>query len=212
MHKVLLWIQGVLVPFLGPAGLFVAAFCDSSFLSLPEINDLLVVTSSSARPHAAWLYVLLATTGSVAGCLVLWVIGRRGGEPLLERRFGVERVKRTREVFARWDVLALAIPSMLPPPMPFKIFVLSAGVFGFPVKRLITTLLIARGLRYTCWALLGVFYGKQALEVLRRFDSFFGQRIPIILSVLAAVIIVGVFLFARKDRAEGQPGGPANVG
>ncbi|HEY3119955.1 MAG TPA: VTT domain-containing protein [Vicinamibacteria bacterium] len=212
MHKVVLWIQGVLVPFLGPAGLFVAAFCDSSFLSLPEINDLLVVTSSSARPHAAWLYVLLATTGSVAGCLVLWTLGRRGGEPLLERRFGVERVQRTRAVFARWDVLALAIPSMLPPPMPFKIFVLSAGVFGFPAKRMIITLLIARGLRYTFWAILGVFWGKQALELLQRFDSFFGRRIPIVLSVAAAVIMVGVFLFTRKERAEPGPGGPAKVG
>jgi membrane protein YqaA with SNARE-associated domain len=201
MHKVVLWIQGVLVPFLGPGGLFVAAFCDSSFLSLPEINDLLVVTSSSAHPHTAWLYVLLATTGSVAGCLVLWVIGRRGGEPLLEKRFGIERVKRTREVFRRWDVLALAIPSMLPPPMPFKIFVLSAGVFGFPARRLVTTLFIARGLRYTCWAILGVLYGKQALEVLRHFDSFFGRRIPILLSVLAAIVIVAVFVFTRKESA-----------
>jgi membrane protein YqaA with SNARE-associated domain len=201
MHKVVLWVQGVLVPFLGPGGLFVAAFCDSSFLSLPEINDLLVVTSSTAHPHAAWLYVVLATSGSVAGCLVLWALGRRGGEPFLERRFGVERVQRTREVFRRWDVLALAIPSMLPPPMPFKIFVLSAGVFGFPARRLITTLVLARGLRYTFWALLGVLYGKQALELLRTFDSFFGRRIPIVLSVLAAVVIVAIFVFARNKES-----------
>jgi membrane protein YqaA with SNARE-associated domain len=201
MHKVVLWVQGVLVPFLGPGGLFVAAFCDSSFLSLPEINDLLVVTSSTAHPHRAWLYVVLATSGSVAGCLVLWALGRRGGEPFLERRFGVERVRRTREVFRRWDVLALAIPSMLPPPMPFKIFVLSAGVFGFPARRLITTLVLARGLRYTFWALLGALYGKQALELLRTFDSFFGQRIPIVLSVLAGVVIVAVFVFARNKES-----------
>ena len=144
MHKVVLWIQMVLVPTLGPAGIFVVAFLDSSFISVPEINDILVVTSSSAHPERAWLYVLMATLGSVSGCLVLWKLGQRGGEAFLVRRFGEGRVERTRAAFQKWDVLAIAIPSLMPPPMPFKIFVLSAGVFGFPWRRLVLTLVIAR--------------------------------------------------------------------
>ena len=101
MEKVVLWIQNVLLPTLGPAGLFVVAFFDSSFLSLPEINDILVVTSCSLHPRSAWIPITLATLGSLAGCSVLWEIGRRGGEPLLERRFGKAQVARTRVAFAR---------------------------------------------------------------------------------------------------------------
>jgi membrane protein YqaA with SNARE-associated domain len=92
MHKVFVWVQSVLIPFLGPVGLFLTAFLDSSFLSLPEINDFLVVTSSALRPGLAWLYVAMTTLGSVVGCLALREIGVRGGEPWLERlRKGARR-------------------------------------------------------------------------------------------------------------------------
>ena len=82
MHGIVVWIQTVLIPTLGPFGLFVVAFFDSSFLSVPEINDVLVVTSSAGHPATAWMYVLAATLGSLAGCSALWYIGRRGGEAL----------------------------------------------------------------------------------------------------------------------------------
>src|SRR5687768_8487001 len=145
MHRFVLWIQGSLVPLIGPPGVFLIAFLDSSLLSIPEINDFLVVSAAAAHGRGVWVYVLMATLGSVCGSAVLWSIGRKGGEPLLIRRFGNDRVQRTRAAFKRWDVLALAIPAMLPPPMPFKVFVLSAGVFGLPLRRLVLTLLVARG-------------------------------------------------------------------
>src|SRR5207245_1761824 len=120
MEKIVLWVQNVLLPTLGPAGLFVVAFFDSSFLSLPEINDILVVTSCSLDPRSAWIPITMATLGSLAGCSVLWEIGRRGGEPLLERRFGKAQVARTRTAFERWDLLALIVPALLPPPCRSK--------------------------------------------------------------------------------------------
>src|SRR6185295_2409370 len=125
MHRFIVWIQSVAVPTLGAPGVFLAAFLDSSFLSLPEINDLLVVTSAATNPQRGWMYALMATLGSVAGCSVLWWIGWKGEEGLLERRFGVHRVAKAREAFHRWDFLALAVPAILPPPMPFKIFVIA---------------------------------------------------------------------------------------
>src|SRR6185436_20825790 len=103
MHAAVVWVQTVLVPFLGAPGLFLAAFLDSSFLSLPEINDLLMVTSCSADPELAWLYVTMTTFGSLAGCAVLWNIGRKGGEAFLNKRFGEHRVDWVRRVFARWN-------------------------------------------------------------------------------------------------------------
>lgn len=205
MHKVVLWIQTVLVPTIGPPGLFVVAFMDSSFLSLPEINDILVVTSSSAHPGHAWLYALMATLGSLAGCLVLWELGRRGGEAVLVRRFGTLRVERVRAAFHRWDVLAIAIPAVLPPPMPFKIFVLSAGVFGFPLKRMAVTLVVARGLRYAVWAVLGAVYGDEALEWLQRFDRFFAGNWAYLV-VIVGTVAVAVLIVLRARAVRARPG------
>jgi membrane protein YqaA with SNARE-associated domain len=207
MEKVVLWIQNVLLPTLGPAGLFVVAFFDSSFLSLPEINDILVVTACSLHPRSAWIPITLATLGSLAGCSVLWEIGRRGGEPLLERRFGKAQVARTRVAFERWDLLALIVPALLPPPMPFKIFVLSAGVFGVPWRRFAGTLILARGLRYVFWGLLGIVYGDEALRLLRAVDRWFDDNGLMVLAVLAAAILVGLAVWAvRRRRA--RPSGP----
>jgi membrane protein YqaA with SNARE-associated domain len=207
MHGVVVWIQTVLLPALGPLGLFVVAFFDSSFLSVPEVNDLLVVSAAASDASTAWMYILAATLGSLAGCTALWYIGRRGGEALLVRRFGRERVDRTREAFRKWDVLALAVPSVLPPPMPFKIFVLSAGVFGLPFRRFAVTLVIARGLRYTFWGTMGALYGAQALALLQRFDGWFRDHaaVPVVIALTLAAAVAVTAWARRKREGAGEP-------
>jgi len=208
MHKLFVWVQEVLIPFLGTPGMFIAAFLDSSFLSIPEINDFLMVTSCAAHPGKAPIYVAMTTLGSLAGCSVLWWLGKRGGEGFLVRRFGPARVEQTRERFKKWDVLALAIPSALPPPMPFKIFVLSAGVFGIPYRRLAVTLIVARGLRYLFWGTLGIVYGDEALALLVGVDRWFGQQWPLILTLAAACVVALAVVYAlRKLRAPADVGG-----
>jgi membrane protein YqaA with SNARE-associated domain len=204
VHKLLVWIQTVLVPLLGPPGVFLVSFLDSSFVSIPEVNDIIVITAAARNPGTAWIYVLFTTLGSVAGCLVLWALGRRGGEAFLVKRFGQERVDRTREVFRRWDVLALALPAVLPPPMPFKIFVLSAGVFGFPWRRMAVTLFVARGLRYTAWAIGGVVYGDEALALLQRSDAWFARNLPYVLGATAALVAGGVAFWLLRRRRPGM--------
>jgi membrane protein YqaA with SNARE-associated domain len=203
MHKVVLWVQTVMIPTIGPAGLFVVAFFDSSFLSLPEINDILVVTYCAVDPASAWIPITMATLGSLAGCSVLWLIGRRGGEALLERRFGKAQVARTRVAFERWDLLALIVPALLPPPMPFKIFVLSAGVFGVPWRRFAGTLILARGLRYVFWGVMGIFYGDEALELLRTFDRWFDENGLVVLGVVIGAALGGVVVWALRRRRAG---------
>jgi membrane protein YqaA with SNARE-associated domain len=208
MHRLFLWVQEVLIPFLGAPGIFIAAFLDSSFLSIPEVNDFLMVTSCAAHPERAWLYVSMTTLGSLAGCSALWWLGKRGGEGFLVRRFGPARVEQTRNRFKRWDVLALAIPSLLPPPVPFKIFVLSAGVFGIPYRRLAITLIVARGFRYLFWGGMGIVYGDEALELLRHVDHWFTDSISIILTILAAVVVALAAVYGlRKLRAPADVGG-----
>jgi membrane protein YqaA with SNARE-associated domain len=198
------WIQETVLPALGPAGMAVIAFFDSSFLSIPEVNDILVVTSSAAHPGAAWLYVLMTTSGSIAGCLALREVGRRGGEALLVRKFGRERLERTRAQFKKWDVLCLAIPSMLPPPVPFKIFVLSAGVFNLPLRRFIVTIGVARGIRYSFWGFMGAVYGDRGLQLLRRFDRWFLDRAEWF-AVGAVVVLLALLAWAvwRRRTATG---------
>jgi membrane protein YqaA with SNARE-associated domain len=204
VHSVVLWVQDVMVPALGPAGLFVVAFLDSSFLSLPEINDVLIVTSSSAYPELAWLYVLLTTAGSLAGCSVLWWIGRRGGEPLLVRRFGQGGLLSSRSAFRRWGMLALAVPALLPPPMPFKIFVLSSGAFGFPFARFAATLLVARAVRYAFWSGMGMAYGDEAIGLLQAVDAWFldlGHEAA--LAGVALVVVGTALVLAWRARRSG---------
>ena len=208
MHHIVVWIQTVLIPTLGPFGLFLVAVCDSSFLSVPEINDVLVVTSAAGHPAAAWMYVLAATLGSLAGCSALWSIGRSGGEAFLVRKFGRDRVDQTRAHFKKWDILALAIPAMLPPPMPFKIFVLSSGVFGLPYRRFAATLIVARGLRYVFWGVMGATYGDEALALLQKFDSWFHARAGGILSVAAAVVVVGIAAYYLLRKPARPADGP----
>lgn len=204
MHKIALWIQQVLVPALGPVGVFLVAFLDSSFISIPEVNDIIVITAAARHPETAWLYVLMATLGSLAGCAALWALGRRGGEAFLVKRFGAERVERARAAFQRWDVLALAVPAVLPPPMPFKIFVLSAGVFGFRWRRFALTLFIARGIRYTLWAIGGAVYGDEALATLRRTDQWFSQNMPavLVLALTLTLVGLGIWMLRRRRRTD----------
>ena len=208
MHHVVVWIQTVLIPTLGPFGLFVVAFFDSSFLSVPEINDVLVVTSSAGHPATAWMYVVAATLGSLSGCSALWYIGRRGGEAFLVRKFGRDRVDQTRAAFKKWDILALAVPAMLPPPMPFKIFVLSSGVFGLPYRRVAATLIVARGLRYVFWGFMGAMYGEAALALLKQFDRWFDERAALLLSVAAVVVVLGIALYFVLRKPARPPAAP----
>jgi membrane protein YqaA with SNARE-associated domain len=204
MYRVIVWVEAVLIPFLGPFGFFVAAFVDSSFLSLPEINDFLVVTASTARPGMAWLYVLATTLGSLAGSLALREVGRRGGEPRLERRFGKDRVAAVRGHFERWGVITLAVPALLPPPMPFKMFVLSAGVFGVPMKRFLVTLFLARCLRYSLWSALAVLYGGEALEMLKSVDTWFAEHLAAMIVAGCCIALAAGISFTLRRRPRSQ--------
>ncbi len=207
MYRVLSWIQGVLIPLLGPPGLFAVAFVDSSFLTLPEINDVLVVSAALKDPATGWMAVVLTTLGSVAGGSTLWLLGRRGGEALLERRFGPQRTARTRAAYRRFGLLALAFPALLPPPMPFKIFVLASGVFGFPFGRFVVTLLLARAARYSFWAGMGMAYGNEALRILRAVDQWTAARLPLLLAVAASLALLVGLVLARRRRAGADVGG-----
>ena len=124
MSRFLSWVQGFAVALGGP-GLFAIAFLDSSFLSFPEITDVLIIVLVAKHPERFLWYTALPTIGSIAGCYVLYALARRGGEAFLRKRLRERHVERALSVFRKYGLLAVAIPSILPPPVPFKIFVSS---------------------------------------------------------------------------------------
>jgi membrane protein YqaA with SNARE-associated domain len=150
----------------GAPGLALVAFLDSSFLPLPGITDVLLIAMVANHPEAAPLQVVAAVVGSVAGCLVMHTIGKKGGEPLVRRRFPGKRVEDAMRALQRYGVMSVLIPSLLPPPAPFKIFVLLAGVVGIGTARFATAIAIGRGIRYTALALLAIRYGPRATTYL----------------------------------------------
>ena len=191
--RIVSWIQAFALGIGGP-GLFVVAFLDSSFLSLPEINDLLVVMLVIEHNARMPYYALMATLGSVAGCLVLYCIGRSGGEALVRRRFGGPRMARALELSKRYGVLAIAVPAILPPPAPFKIFVLLAGVAAVPVWQFAITVAVARGFRYFAVGVLSIRYGDDAIA----FIEANGRTVALVLVGLIVAGGVAWILWRRR--------------
>ena len=179
----------------GPVMILVGAL-DSSLLSLPEINDYLVIARCFTHPRAVVFFPLFASTGSLLGCLLLYTILQRGGLAVLHRRFKLEHVQRVERAYARFGILALAIPALLPPPMPFKIFVATAGALQFPRRRFLITILVARSIRYYVEGVLAVYYGRRVLQFLQ-------DNGLIIVTAVFALCLAGlaVYLLSNKGRA-----------
>jgi membrane protein YqaA with SNARE-associated domain len=152
---------------IGGPGLFVVAFLDSSFLSLPQINDVLVVLM--VTEHKPWMlyYAAMATLGSIAGCYVIYLLAERGGEAFLRRKLKPGHLDRGLALYRRHGVLALVVPALLPPPAPFKLFVLAAGVAGVRPVPFVLAIALARGVRYLALGVLAIYFGDAALELMR---------------------------------------------
>src|SRR4029077_15394522 len=119
------------------------------------------------NPAAMLWYVAMTVVGSVCGCLALHYLGRKGGETLVRRRFTGEKIERAMATLQRNGVMAVLVPCLLPPPSPFKIFILLAGVVGISAIRLATAIPIGRGIRYLTLGILAVTYGDRAMTYVR---------------------------------------------
>ena len=171
----------------------VLAMFDSSFLSLPEVNDILLMTFSINEPASMVKYALLTTIGSVIGCALLYAVGRKGGEAFLRKTFASERLAKVQSWYQRHGVLAVIVPSLLPPPTPFKIFVLSAGTFGISWPKFLTAVIIGRGIRYFSEGILAVLWGPAAIQFVQKNYGKVGLA-------LAVVIVIAGFIFFSSAR------------
>lgn len=179
---------------LGAPGLFLVAFLDSSFLPLPGITDVLLIVLVTRRPELMLLYVAATTAGSLGGCLVMHFLGKKGGDALIRRRYATAKIERAMASLQRHGVMAVLIPSLLPPPAPFKIFVLLAGAVGIPTARFAAAIAMARGARYLALGILAVRYGARAQTYLR-------ENGPFVSLVLVGVLVVGFIVYLQWRKA-----------
>jgi len=181
---------------LGPLGLFAVTLLDSSFVPMPGSADALMILLTTAHPRYMILYALLATAGSTTGCVILYYISRRAGSRAL-RRFSPAKQQRVKELIDRYDVLSVLVAALLPPPFPFKLFVITAGVFRFSLARFAVAIICGRLFRFLLEGYLAIRYGAQAREILARYYPWIGLG-------FAAAIIFFVLMrkLLKKKKAE----------
>lgn len=209
MHDLILWIQEVAIPKLGWFGMFLVATADTSFIPLPELSDLLVVTGAAKHPAQAWQFVLGTTLGSVLGCQMAYEVARRGGEKLATRFISSAKLLKAETLLARYGFLAIAIPALSPPPMPFKGFVLAAGIFAMPRARFAATIFLSRGLRYVIWTALGIAYGDEAIGWVEHLDVWAARHPGLVIGVLT-IMTLGFVYWWRSDQEPAPQALPAN--
>ena len=181
---------------LGAPGLFLISFLDSSVLTFPVINDLLLIELSIQHPARMPLYAFMAALGSVLGCVLLYFIARKGGEAFFHRKAG-ERGKVIRHWVERNGFGGMLVAALLPPPTPFKFFVFAAGVFEVPLASFVSAISLARLIRYFGVGYLAVKYGNDALPFLSR------HKLGVVVFLIAFVAAsYGLSRWILRDRTD----------
>jgi membrane protein YqaA with SNARE-associated domain len=156
----------VLLPLLAKFGIWsvgLVALLDSSTIPVPM--DAILAFYAWNDKNRFWLYCVLASIGSALGGLLPYGLGRAGGELFLLKRVDRERYEKMRAHFEKQEFLAMMIPSMLPPPTPWKVFVFAAGVFEMRVAPFMLSVFAGRMVRWLALSLLVLKLGPGAVEV-----------------------------------------------
>jgi membrane protein YqaA with SNARE-associated domain len=178
------WASG-----LGGVGLFVIALLDSSFLSFPQVNDILIIVLSTKYPARMPYYATMTTIGSLIGCFALYFVARRGGEAFMRKRLKGRYVDRAIGLYQKYGLLAVVVPALLPPPVPFKVFVLMAGAAAVSPIKFGVAVLIGRGIRYFGQGYLAVLYGERAAEFMKQYGAQIGIGLAVVAVVIAIVAV-----------------------
>lgn len=178
----------------GPFGLFGIALLDSALIPLPAGPDVVMILLSKGRP--AWMpfYAAAATLGSVIGCIILYYISRSAGRLALNR-FSEKKQARVKELIDRYDVFSVLVASVLPPPFPFKLFVVTGGVFRLSVVRFAIAIACGRAFRFFLEGYLAVSYGDEAENLFKQYFPWIGLG----LAILIILIFAGRLLWRRRN-------------
>ena len=178
----------------GAFGLFAVALLDSTFVPLPSSADALMLLLSTTYPSWMLFYAFMATSGSAIGCLILYLISRRAGARALNR-FSERKQARVKNLIERYDMMAVLVATLLPPPFPFKLFVVTAGVFRFSLLRFMLAIVAGRAFRFLLEGYFAVRYGAEAKVILVKYYPWIG------LGLVAAIVL---FVIVKQRRKQPQ--------
>jgi membrane protein YqaA with SNARE-associated domain len=171
---------------LGALGFLPLGLIDSSIIPLPGSMDVLTIILAARSPELWFYYAVAATLGSMLGAFVTYRLSRKGGEKSLEKQLSAKSMKRVVKLFERWGFAAIAIPALLPPPMPLVPFVLAAGAMQYSVKKFLVAMALGRIVRYSILGYLAARYGRKMLPFLLQHGH------PAIAAVLGLVVTAGL--------------------
>ena len=195
IHFVTKWLTRLseyLITF-GAFGLFAVALLDSTFVPLPSSADALMILLSTTNPSWMVLYAFMATAGSAIGCWILYLVSRRAGARALNK-FSETKQRRVKNWIEKYDAMAVLVATLLPPPFPFKLFVITAGVFRFSLLRFMLAIIAGRAFRFLLEGYFAVRYGAAAKEILAKYYPWIGLAL-----VVAIVLFVLLKRFVKKE-------------
>ncbi|HMD06034.1 MAG TPA: VTT domain-containing protein [Candidatus Acidoferrum sp.] len=178
---------------LGALGLIPLGLIDSSIIPLPGSMDVLTIILAARSPELWFYYAVMATLGSVLGGVVTYRLARKGGEKSLEKRLSAKSMKRVIKLFERWGFAAIAIPALLPPPMPLVPFLLAAGAMHYSVKKFLAAMALGRIVRYMILAYLSARYGRKMLPFLLQHGH------PMLAAVVGLVVTSLLVYFVFRE-------------
>jgi membrane protein YqaA with SNARE-associated domain len=166
MEEFVAWLQPIVERF-GGVGMAIMAAIDCSFISLPNISDLLIIWQTIEHPDRWLYYAAMTTLGSVAGSMVIYEIGRRSGQAFILRRFKPEFVTYVQALFGKYGMWVISVVALLPPPAPYKLVIALAGVGGVGPGMFALAVALGRGLRYAIEGWLARVYGAAAADIIK---------------------------------------------
>jgi membrane protein YqaA with SNARE-associated domain len=181
----------------GAFGLFAVALLDSTFVPLPSSADALMLLLTTAHPRWMVLYALMATAGSALGCWILYLVSRRAGARAL-RRFSEAKQKRVKDLIDRYDMAAVLVATLLPPPFPFKLFVVTAGVFRFSLLRFMIAIVVGRAFRFVLEGIFAVRYGAEAKAILAQYYPWIGLGLVLVILIYVSSVSLRKHRSARS--------------
>ena len=187
---------------LGGLGFIPLGLLDNSVIPLPGSMDILTIFLSARRQQLWLYYASMATIGSVIGGFVTYRLARKGGKETLMRRFPEHKLKKAYDIFSRWGFGAIALPALLPPPLPMVPFLLAAGTMQYPLKKFVFALTLGRMVRYTLLAFLAARYGRQILAFIAQ-HSYPALFILVSLVATVAVALFLIFVGKKQHRPRG---------
>jgi membrane protein YqaA with SNARE-associated domain len=177
--------------------LVLLGIADNSVVPLTGSMDVLTIWLAARNRHLWPYYAVMATVGALIGGYITYSLARKGGKEAMARKLSEKRATRVSKAFARWGFSAVAIPAMLPPPVPFVPFIVAAGALQYSRRKFLAALALGRGVRYTVLAMLGFFYGHQILNF---FSQYYRPAVGILigLAVIGGVLSLLQYLRTRK--------------